>query len=87
MLPKTILQRPKKGFGIPIAEWLRGKLNPLLRDMLSAERLKTQGLFDPGYVEKLLTEHEQFKASHHKELWTLLVFELWYENFCRNRER
>jgi asparagine synthase (glutamine-hydrolysing) len=81
LLPKNILQRPKKGFGIPIAQWLRGKLNPLLRDMLSAERLKKQGLFDPEYVEKLLAEHEQKKASHHKELWTLLVFQLWYEKF------
>lgn len=83
LLPKTILQRPKKGFGIPVADWLRGKLNPLLRDMLSAERLKEQGIFQPEYVEKLLTEHEQNKASHHKELWTLLVFQLWYENFLR----
>jgi len=83
LLPKTILQRPKKGFGIPVAEWLRGKLNPLLRDMLSPERLKRQGLFDPAYVGKLAAEHEQKKASHHKELWTLLIFQLWYENFLR----
>jgi asparagine synthase (glutamine-hydrolysing) len=84
MLPKSILQRPKKGFGIPIAQWLRGKLNPLMRDMLAADRLKQQGIFDAGYVGKLIAEHETSKASHHKELWTLLVFQLWYDNFCRN---
>ncbi len=83
LLPKNILKRPKKGFGIPVAQWLRGKLNPLLRDMLAAERLREQGIFEPAYVEKLLTEHEQNKASHHKELWTLLVFQLWYESFLR----
>ena len=81
LLPKSILQRPKKGFGIPIAEWLKGRLNPLLHDMLASERLKQQGLFNAEYVQNLITEHETGKASHHKELWTLLVFQLWLENF------
>ena len=82
MLPKNILQRPKKGFGIPIAQWLRGRLNPLMNDLLSPERLKTQGLFNPEYVARLIVEHEKNVASHHKELWTLLVFQLWYDNFA-----
>lgn len=81
LIPKVILQRPKKGFGIPIAEWLKGRLNPLLHDMLAADRLKDQGLFDPLYVQKLIEEHESGCASHHKELWTLLVFQLWHDNF------
>lgn len=81
LLPSAILQRPKKGFGIPVAEWLKGRLNPLLHDMLASDRLKKQGLFDAIYVEKLIREHETGKASHHKELWTLLVFQLWWDNF------
>jgi asparagine synthase (glutamine-hydrolysing) len=81
LLPKTILQRPKKGFGIPIAEWLKGRLNPLLHDLLAPERLKTQGLFNPDFVQKLIGEHEKGTASHHKQLWTLLVFQLWLDNF------
>ena len=81
LLPHAILHRPKKGFGIPIAQWLKGRLNPLLHDMLAPERLRDQGLFNAGYVQKLITEHETGRASHHKELWTLLVFQLWYDNF------
>jgi asparagine synthase (glutamine-hydrolysing) len=81
LLPKAILQRPKKGFGIPIAEWLKCRLNPLMHDMLAPERLKQQGLFDADYVQRLIKEHETGAASHHKELWTLLVFELWCDNF------
>jgi asparagine synthase (glutamine-hydrolysing) len=81
LLPKNILQRPKKGFGIPIAEWLKGRLNPLMRDLLAPERLKNQGLFDERYVQKLIKEHETNAASHHKQLWTLLVFQLWFDNF------
>ncbi|MGD9588182.1 MAG: asparagine synthetase B [Pyrinomonadaceae bacterium] len=82
LLPHDILHRPKKGFGIPIAEWLKGRLNGLMHDMLSPERLNKQGLFNVDYVQRLIKEHETGAASHHKELWTLLVFELWYESFC-----
>ncbi|HMS43327.1 MAG TPA: asparagine synthase (glutamine-hydrolyzing) [Pyrinomonadaceae bacterium] len=81
LLPKNILHRPKKGFGIPIAEWLKGRLNPLMHDMLDETRLKNQGLFDEKFVQKLIKEHETNTASHHKQLWTLLVFQLWYDNF------
>ncbi len=83
LLPQDILHRPKKGFGIPIAEWLKGRLNPLMREMLDEKQLREQGLFDPAYVQKLITEHESGRASHHKELWTLLVFQLWYDNFLK----
>ncbi len=81
LLPKTILQRPKKGFGVPIAEWLKGKLNPLMHDLLAPDKLKNQGLFDENFVQELIKEHETNVASHHKQLWTLLVFQLWYDNF------
>jgi asparagine synthase (glutamine-hydrolysing) len=83
LLPHHILHRAKKGFGIPIAEWLKGRLNPLMRDMLAPDRLRSQGLFEPDYVERLIREHEAGKASHHKELWTLLVFQLWFDRFLK----
>jgi len=83
LLPKNILQRPKKGFGVPVAEWLKGRLNPLMHDLLASERLKNQGLFDEKFVQKLIKEHEKGVASHHKQLWTLLVFQLWFDNFLR----
>ncbi|HYJ90633.1 MAG TPA: asparagine synthase C-terminal domain-containing protein, partial [Pyrinomonadaceae bacterium] len=81
LLPREILQRPKKGFGIPIAEWLKGRLNSLLHDMLAPARLEDQGLFNLQFVQKLIKEHESGAASHYKELWTLLVFQLWWDNF------
>jgi asparagine synthase (glutamine-hydrolysing) len=83
LLPHEILHRQKKGFGIPIADWLKGRLNPLMHEMLDAKRLREQGLFEAEYVSQLITEHEQGVASHHKQLWTLLVFQLWYDRFCR----
>lgn len=83
LLPNDILHRPKKGFGIPIAEWLKGRLNPLMHDMLAPTLIREQGLFNADYIQKLISEHETGKASHHKELWTLLVFQLWQHNFVK----
>lgn len=83
LLPANILHRSKKGFGIPIAEWLKTLLNPLMHEMLAPDLLKDQGLFESDYVQKLIAEHEKGVASHHKQLWTLLVFQLWQQNFLR----
>jgi asparagine synthase (glutamine-hydrolysing) len=87
LLPHEILHRKKKGFGIPIADWLKGRLNPLMHDLLAPSRLKDQGIFDPAYVASLIDEHEKGIASHHKQLWTLLVFQLWHENFLQKPAR
>jgi asparagine synthase (glutamine-hydrolysing) len=83
MLPAKIINRPKKGFGIPIAKWLKGILNPLMHDMLSPSRLIIQDLFNYEYIQELMREHEQGIANHYKQLWTLLIFQLWYENFMQ----
>ena len=83
LLPANILHRKKKGFGIPIADWLTGRLNPLMHDLLAEHRLKDQGLFDPTFVSHIIREHETGFASNHKQLWTLLVFQLWYDQFLK----
>lgn len=81
LLPAEILQRPKKGFGIPVAIWLNGRLKPLVTELLDEERLRKQGIFNPKFVSRLVREQQSAVASHHKELWSLLVFQLWCDNF------
>ena len=76
-LPASILARPKKGFGMPVAQWLQQGLRPLVRETLAPDRLRRQGLFSPSDVARLLVEHESGQADHRKLLWTLLMFELW----------
>jgi asparagine synthase (glutamine-hydrolysing) len=83
LVPRSVLTRSKKGFGIPIADWLKGSLNPLMHDLLAPARLRDQGLFEAGNVHRLIEEHERGIASHHKQLWTLLVFQLWYDSFLQ----
>lgn len=79
-IPNEIIDRPKKGFGIPVSLWLREELKPLMLDMLSSERLKKQGIFDAAYVHTLIREHLSKKQNHRKLLWNLLVFQLWMDN-------
>jgi asparagine synthase (glutamine-hydrolysing) len=87
LLPSFVTRRGKKGFGVPVAEWLKGRLRPLARDLLSPERIRKAGLFNADYVERLQDEHERGVANHRKLLWTLLMFELWHESFIETPRR
>jgi len=87
ILPPFVARRGKKGFGVPVAEWLKGKLRPLARDLLSPERVRKAGVFNPDYVTKLQDEHERGVVNHRKLLWTLLMFELWHESFIETPRR
>ena len=87
MLPPFVTRRGKKGFGVPVAEWLKVKLRPLARDLLSPDRVRRAGVFNPEYVARLQDEHERGLANHRKLLWTLLMFELWHESFVETPRR
>ncbi len=87
LLPPFVTRRGKKGFGVPVAEWLKEKLRPLARDLLSPERVRRAGVFNPTYIARLQDEHERGVANHRKLLWTLLMFELWHESFVETPRR
>src|SRR5256886_8912821 len=86
-VPPLVWRRGKRGFGVPFAKWLKGELRPLAHDLLSPERLRRGGLFNPEYVARLQNEHERGVANHRKLLWTLLSFELWRESFVETPRR
>lgn len=81
MLPEAILKRPKKGFGIPVAKWLNADFRPLVDELLSDEYLLKQGIFNRHYVQQLVLEHSHSVADRRKELWTLLMFQRWWQKF------
>lgn len=85
-LPDAIINRPKKGFGIPLSSWLRGPLRPLCEELLSAKTIRRDGLFDAAYVERLKQEHFAKRANHRKLLWTLMVFQLWHRSLSGSRQ-
>ncbi len=82
ILPERILNRPKKGFGIPVAEWFRGPLKEQMMSVLSPERIASEGFFDPVAVGGLVGEHLAGRRDNRKQLWTLFAFELWYEGYA-----
>jgi len=81
ILPPGIAERPKKGFGIPIADWLKGGLREALQDELSPGRVREQGIFEPAVVERYVSEHMSGRSDHRKPLWTLFVFQLWHRRW------
>ncbi|HXP48375.1 MAG TPA: asparagine synthase (glutamine-hydrolyzing), partial [Bacteroidia bacterium] len=83
-LPNEIIDRPKKGFGIPVSLWLRNELKETMENYLSEERINKHGIFNYSYIAKLKKEHLELKQNHRKLLWNLLVFEMWWDNFMEN---
>jgi asparagine synthase (glutamine-hydrolysing) len=81
LLPASILQRPKKGFGIPVAKWLTHEFKPLVDELLNPEFIKMQQIFLWPYVNQLLEEHLNHRVDRRKELWTLLMFQMWWRKF------
>ena len=82
-LPPQIVRRPKKGFGIPLAQWLTADLRPLLDELLSEGYLRRQGLFNSVFVSKLVKDHIERRADNRKPLWTLLCFQLWQKRWLK----
>ncbi len=83
ILPDTILNRPKKGFGIPVAHWLRGPLKEQMLSVLSPERIAREGFFDRGEVKRLIDDHLDGRRDNRKQLWTLFAFEMWHDGYLK----
>lgn len=85
LLPRRIIYRQKKGFGIPLAKWLTGQLKGFMLDYLGQERIERQGIFNYPYVKQLIDEQLARKKDNREPLWTLLIFQAWYEKYISGR--
>jgi asparagine synthase (glutamine-hydrolysing) len=79
LVPEEIVRGRKRGFSIPAAAWLRGELVPFARDVLSAQRLRRQGFFDPAVVGRVLDDHVAGREDLSRQLWGLMSWTLWWE--------
>lgn len=80
-LPKNIVNRPKKGFGIPLTGWLKNELKGFCNEVLNERDIKAAGLFDFDYIKKLKEEHFSGREDNRKLLWVLLMFQVWYKRW------
>ena len=80
-VPASVVHRPKMGFSIPLARWLRGDLRELGRELLLSERAQARGYFVPERVSALWGAHQTGSRDHAHQLWTLMVLELWHRLF------
>jgi asparagine synthase (glutamine-hydrolysing) len=80
ILPERIINRPKRGFAVPLGYWFRGKLGAYVRDLLLGESARRRGFFNSPYIEDLVAQHERGRNLD-LQLWTLISFELWARAF------
>jgi len=78
-VPKKLIERPKSGFAVPVAEWLRGPLKDWAEQLIQPERLAREGIFDPEQIATLWQEHQSGKGNWQYHLWDILMFQSWYE--------
>jgi asparagine synthase (glutamine-hydrolysing) len=86
-LPKQVLYRPKHGFLVPIADWLRNSLVQTLGPILLSKEAQRRGYFTPESVRRLMAGHEKGKSDHGGRLWLMLMLELWFRMFIDRKLR
>jgi asparagine synthase (glutamine-hydrolysing) len=75
LVPHDLLYRPKQGFAVPVAAWLRGSLRPAALAAISSSRLADTGLLDPARLKRLLDDHLQGRGDFSAQLWAVMMFE------------
>ena len=83
LLPHDVLYRPKMGFSVPLADWLRGPLAGRVKEAVLGERLRDSGYFEPRELRRLVDEHQRGSRDHATPLWMLVMFEA----FLRRHEQ
>ncbi len=84
-LPEKCVYRSKEGFSIPIKNWLKDELRPLMERLLSSKTLASQELFRVDTVERLKREHLSGQENHSHILWSLMIFQAWRERWLEGK--
>jgi asparagine synthase (glutamine-hydrolysing) len=80
-VPRELVDRPKRGFAVPLSRWLAGDLRPMVAEHLDPTELKRHGLFDPRVVAELRKRLDTGELSAQRQVWSLLAFQIWYRRW------
>lgn len=80
-VPRSLIERPKMGFSVPIGEWLRGPLKDWAQSLLAPARISAEGVFAADEVARLWSEHQARQANRESVLWNLLMFQAWQDRY------
>jgi asparagine synthase (glutamine-hydrolysing) len=86
LLPEEILSRSKMGFPVPVGAWFRGAYRWVIDEYVLSTRAVDRGLFDEGYVRRLVERHQSSGENHSERLWALVNFEIWMRRFIDGEE-
>lgn len=78
-VPRTLTERPKMGFGVPVGTWLRGPLRPWTEELLSAAALQRHGLLHASPIRQAWDEHLSGRRNWGLKLWGILMLQAWLE--------
>jgi len=78
-VPRTLIERPKMGFGVPIDAWLRGPMRDWAEALLDEHRLSEEGLFKPAPIREAWLAHVEGGENLQHQLWSILMFQAWKE--------
>ena len=81
-VPPSIVDRPKSGFAVPIAAWLRGPLREWAENLLDEQRLRAEGWFDPAPIRRAWAAHLAGRGNHWEALWGVCVAQAWRERWA-----
>jgi asparagine synthase (glutamine-hydrolysing) len=85
-VPRKIIDRPKSGFAVPVAAWLRDPLRDWAENLLDEQRLREEGWFDPIAVRRVWDDHLAGRGNHWEKLWGICMAQAWRERWCAGVE-
>ena len=81
LVPKSLMDRPKMGFGVPVSDWLRGDLKTFAESFMTEAEFDAHGLFKKEGVKHIIREFQAGNRNYHSLYWFLLMFQMWHKHW------